>query len=525
MAQLSQVLTQRIWGAYNPVTGALVGVQTSGEAPYQAVANTAIVTNYPGVRTTSHVNTSMVTTLGKVTQGDGGGTTFVYNPTDTTTGAVAIGSSSGTVLNLTSVQGTVAVGLTVCSSITGAPMGVTILSFGTGAGGPGTYNLSGPLSQAGPFTFLIDNNTTILVSGDGSRWYLNSTSTVITSFLAPSGNSAINITTPTYTFGNATDNPNFVYAGTGTTTFASGALTASGLANFGEINLTGAATPTNGINLPGVNVLGIYTASTERIQISQTGVVNILAPSTGNALAVAGVSGFPPVLSTAGGATDVAFRAVGLAGGMGAIELTGNSSSNSFIGVAGATNQLWTGSAVGDLVLQNTTSGAMRFVLNNTTQVLAMTSAGATFFGETAISGTATNDNAAGGYVGEIVTSAGSSTSLTTATAAALTGASISLTAGDWDVSVVVGFQPAATTSVTLYAYGSSTTSAALPAVPQSIQSAFASVVTGAATTNFSVPPFRYSLASTTTIFCNAQANFSVSTMTAIGFLRARRVR
>ncbi|HEX8784134.1 MAG TPA: hypothetical protein VF764_12220 [Steroidobacteraceae bacterium] len=233
MAQIP-VTTQRIFGAYNPTTNALVGIQISGETPYQNVANALVTPNYAGVRTATNAATNMVMALGKTTQGDGGGQTYVYNPTDTSSGCVCLGTAAGTVLTVSQIlSGTITVGLTLASSVTGLPL-ATILSFGTGLGGTGTYNLSAPVTQVALATFLLDNNSTILVSADGSRWYIqNTTAVYFTTVNAPSGNPAITLTTPAYSFGNPTDNPSFTFNGSGPLTVNSGNIRGLTTLNFG----------------------------------------------------------------------------------------------------------------------------------------------------------------------------------------------------------------------------------------------------------------------------------------------------
>lgn len=143
--------------------------------------------------------------------------------------------------------------------------------------------------------------------------------------------------------------------------------------------------------------------------------------------------------------------------------------------------------------------------------------------------GTSTNDDAVAGFVGEFVSAvlvSGSAISLTTATTAGIT--SISLTAGDWDVSAVVAFVTAATTSVTLQIGGISTTSATLPTTVSYgglTQLALEAEVPGAATAALPVPVTRISVASTTTVYLVASATFTVSTMTGYGGIMARRAR
>lgn len=147
--------------------------------------------------------------------------------------------------------------------------------------------------------------------------------------------------------------------------------------------------------------------------------------------------------------------------------------------------------------------------------------------------GTATNDSAGVGIIGEFITATvavGGAVSLTTATPANVT--SISLTAGDWDVNAQVVHNAAATTNVTIVQIGISVTSATLPTQaggsgigtdPLAIERRAASVPGGALTT--AVSPVRVSLAATTTIYLVVNDTFTVSTMSAYGTIRARRVR
>jgi hypothetical protein len=144
------------------------------------------------------------------------------------------------------------------------------------------------------------------------------------------------------------------------------------------------------------------------------------------------------------------------------------------------------------------------------------------------LAGTTTNDNAAAGNVGELITASlavGSATALVTATAKDVI--TISLTAGDWDVTGVVDFAPAATTNATLLLAGASQTANTLGADDTYSSTVF--LTAGQVTTNGNyrqvIPTQRFSLAATTTVRLIAQATFTVSTMTAYGTIRARRVR
>lgn len=137
------------------------------------------------------------------------------------------------------------------------------------------------------------------------------------------------------------------------------------------------------------------------------------------------------------------------------------------------------------------------------------------------IVGTTTNNNANTGSVGEYLSNSATGASLTTATPANVT--TLTLTAGDWDVSGVITFVPAGTTTATTYQASTNTTSATLGALGSTtlLQSSFAAGLNQ----TLIAPTNRVSVAGTTTVYLVAQASFATSTMTANGFIRARRVR
>jgi hypothetical protein len=144
------------------------------------------------------------------------------------------------------------------------------------------------------------------------------------------------------------------------------------------------------------------------------------------------------------------------------------------------------------------------------------------------ILGESTTGSATAGNIGEYIESViavGSATSLVTATSKTVT--SISLTAGDWDVAGNVSYVLGATTNISFLqssislatntsdlTNGRTTGMAMNPFVPT-------------AGTDFmtSIQPVRFSLSGTTSIFLIANASFTVSTTTAYGIIRARRVR
>lgn len=140
------------------------------------------------------------------------------------------------------------------------------------------------------------------------------------------------------------------------------------------------------------------------------------------------------------------------------------------------------------------------------------------------IKGTATNDAAAAGNVGELISAQTGPTAISSTTL--FNATSISLTAGDWDVNGTIYYAPAGgTTSSAIYA-AINTTSASLPTYPgsggvqgiQAAQAAGADIILGTGT-------MRISIASPTTVYLVGFCAFAVSTMSATGFIRARRMR
>jgi len=140
--------------------------------------------------------------------------------------------------------------------------------------------------------------------------------------------------------------------------------------------------------------------------------------------------------------------------------------------------------------------------------------------------GTTTNDNAAAGSVGEYLSAtlaSGSATALTTATPK--TVISVSLTAGDWDVSGQVRLTTGAATTTTAISCSISQTNNTMSS---DTDPSFYQVQASFATNAFNSLPAgatRISLASTTTVYLVVNATFATSTCSAYGTIRARRIR
>ena len=143
------------------------------------------------------------------------------------------------------------------------------------------------------------------------------------------------------------------------------------------------------------------------------------------------------------------------------------------------------------------------------------------------LSGTNTNDAAASGYVGELITSEvtyASRFSITTGTIATIT--TIDVTAGDWDVSGVAGFETSGGGVSTEYHIEISTTAPPGIVTAPNAGGTVGNHVTYIANQGqvFPVGPRQVSVSSTTTVYLKCLSTFTNS-QTTYGYLRARRVR
>lgn len=139
--------------------------------------------------------------------------------------------------------------------------------------------------------------------------------------------------------------------------------------------------------------------------------------------------------------------------------------------------------------------------------------------------GTATNDNASAGNVGQYIESVISISANFPATGVWGDFTSISLTAGDWDVSAVMvhfpngGTQSDASTGISTTSGNSST---GLVFGSNYINGPAG---TAAADQTLTIPAYRMSLSGTTTVYFKYMADFTVGTPKALGRISARRMR
>lgn len=145
------------------------------------------------------------------------------------------------------------------------------------------------------------------------------------------------------------------------------------------------------------------------------------------------------------------------------------------------------------------------------------------------IPGTAANDNASAGNVGEYVSAtiaSGNAVALTSTQA--LDIASITLTPGDWDVWINATFAGASSTTIEYLAACLTETSDTFNSTPgmfSALPFGNAAIFAILGDPTFTVGPARFSIAAQTTIHFDAQAAFGTSTCSAYGIIQARRVR
>ena len=180
----------------------------------------------------------------------------------------------------------------------------------------------------------------------------------------------------------------------------------------------------------------------------------------------------------------------------------------------------------GGVTLSNAVTGTGNMVLSaSPTLTGTLTAAAGSFSGQLIGKGTTTNDSAAAGYIGEYIESVIATPGVSPTSGNPIDVGSISLTAGDWDVSgLVVTSGSAVLTQVFAWV---SATSATLPSplsaggfaavnTPTAVATGTGSLVTGVA---------RFSLSGTTTVYLSTRATYTSTTPLTFGVIRARRVR
>jgi hypothetical protein len=274
---------------------------------------------------------------------------------------------------------------------------------------------------------------------------------------------------------------------------------------------------------------GAFTTLSATSTISGTGFTNWLAspPAIGGTTAAAGTFSTLAVAGTAATFRNVDFRS----GASLRMRLSLNNTAEGGAN-AGSDLDLFTFTDAGGALLSpairvTRSSGAVQFFAPLT--VTALTASSTITPNQTAgIVGTNTNNNAQAGSVGEVISAVvltGAAVALTTGVCANVT--TLSLTAGDWDVTGTVGLNFGGTTVPQSVQAGISTTSATMPGF--STMGGATQLIGASFATGFPVGlgtgTARLSLASTTTVYLLATVGFTTSTAAAYGVIWARRAR
>lgn len=161
----------------------------------------------------------------------------------------------------------------------------------------------------------------------------------------------------------------------------------------------------------------------------------------------------------------------------------------------------------------NVTNGAGTIALNATTT----------------IPGTSTNDAAATGNLAETIASVTSTYTNYTTTATYQAVDSVTLTAGDWDLSAFLTYSSngATITAASNAIVAVSTTKASASGAIEGTNIAYIAQAALLGTSKFSesVPPYRVSISGTTKYYLNSQATFTIGNPQYVGGIRARRMR
>lgn len=537
-------------GSSSTITGTqLISNVATGTAPL-SVTSTTLVPNLYVARaviadtvTTSANLTGPITSVGNVTSvasQTGTGSTFVMN-------------TSPTIVTPNLGTPTVLVG----TNITGTAASLTAGTVTTNA------NLTGPITSAGNATSVASQ------TGTGSTFVMNTSPTLITPNLGtPTALVGTNITGTAagLTAGTVTTNANL----TGEVTSIGNATTVTNAAVIakvltGYVSGAGTVSATDSIlsaiqklngNISlisgGVTSVGTFGSTPNTAGASISSNVLTLQPADGTnpggvsttTQTFAGAKTFSSALvSTVSTTTAILSTSESNPSSSGFIRLANNgngiawrnaaNSGNIFLNI-NASNQLtYNGGAVfnsGGVLLAAAfpaLTGDVTTVAGSLTTTLAASIAGThTFTGQLIGGGTTTNNNAAAGVIGEYVSSVvapGTSVPALTTLWGDIT--SISLTAGDWDVSGLAVYSSGGAT-VTVTNLGISSTSGnSSTGLAKGDNQANALSPTATSDTSLTIPSYRVSISGTTIYYLKANLTYTIGTPTVGARISARRVR
>lgn len=484
---------------------------TLGGSPNSALLNAASITmGWSGQLSPTRGGTGINNAASTLTLGGSLATSGAFSSTFTMTGATTVTFPTTGTLATTSQIPTVTpaaltkvddtnVTLTLGGTPTTALLQATSITAGwsgtlSGArGGTGVNNGANTATYAGNLNFASSFTTS-------GAFAVTQTYTGVTNVTFPtSGTLATTTQLPTPAALTKTDDTNVTLTLGGTPTTALLQATSITAGWTGQLGLTRGGTAASltasngGIVYSNASTLAILAGTATAGQIIRSGASTTPSWSTATYPATAGTSG--NVLTSDG---------------------------TNWISSAPAASGVTSITGTASQVIASASTGAVTLSLPQSIATTSAVTFGSVTFSPTTqgIVGTATNNSASTGYVGEFVSSvvlSGSPVTLTSNVAADIT--SISLTAGDWDLS---GLSYIFVGSGTLFIGWTSLTSATLP--DGSLRN---TLVLGAAVAQWGCPTplMRISIASTTTVYLSAFSTFTIGPGAASGAIYARRVR
>lgn len=378
----------------------------------------------------------------------------------------------------------------------------------------------GPITTSGTLAFAWQGTSSQYIAGDGSLVTFPSTISGITANNGLTASTSTNVQ-----LGGSLTSPTTIAGGSSNTLSITGSSTSS---NTLYVTNTSSGT---GIGIGATSGAGLNAFSTSGTAIlgtSSSSLGGYFSSGTNTGLQAQSSSGIASVHKVDNNSTNTQLEVLRIerdANGVTAANGIGGYISYSLEDNGGQTEA---GRLIYKLTDVTHATPTSQFIITGvssgvTSNLMVLDGNGNATFGTTnSIVGTATNNDAVAGNIGEYVSGTvalGSAVTLTTATTANVT--SISLTAGDWDVTGVVDFDLSGTT-VSDFLMGTSTTSATLGSQDTYLEQAlpFTSV-----TYSNNVPTVRYSLSSTTTVYLVTSLSFTGGAAKAYGTIRARRVR
>ena len=323
---------------------------------------------------------------------------------------------------------------------------------------------------------------------------------------------------PTFS-GNITFSGQSIHTGTSSPTSAGGNTVVMGTVTSPTLSNTGQAflynTVVNGEILQGdgsTNDVSVFNKSGTLVFGVPTGTTKLNFPSLVSGTCSSG-------LGLDSGNNTVLISCPGAAGSIQVGSTTVTSGTNNYVLTTG------TGTLANVTIASLLTAGSGITLTGTTNATLAITAG--------QVPGTATNDSASAGNVGQVIESniaSGSAVGISSNTATTIT--QITLTAGDWDIECIAYYTGGSTTASIYRSVSISTTTNSLNLtvplyniVPDYGQTAYSSTTGNASGLGVLVPPYRVSISSNTTYYMVAQATFTVSTTSVYGYIRGRRVR